>query len=340
MNLKYLIRMPAILISGILAGIIFLWLAFLIPDKLIYEHSAESVEIFTGEGLYPFVGNTPAEELDNWTDSLMLHTACYQKEDASALECAVAAYRPVYQDADPITSFRMDVKGIDDGMEITSYARYWHGYLVFLRPLLFFMDYRGIRALINLGVVFTLLLITGTLIRQKRYCLILPFLCTALFLRPLAIAFSIQFSSVYYVMIFSLFLILVCRNQMEQDGRYLYLFLINGMITAYLDLLTYPAAALGIPMVFFLATGKMVNFLEMCIFEYDDKREKELIRKAEYSEGMKEGERIGREAGKKEEAERIFKIYQLFRANYTENQIKEKLGMNVEEVRKILERFK
>ena len=80
--------------------------------------------------------------------------------------------------------------------------------------------------------------------------------------------------------------------------------------------------------------------IEMCIFEYDDKREKELIRKAEYSEGMKEGERIGREAGKKEEAERIFKIYQLFRANYTENQIKEKRGMNVEEVRKILERFK
>ena len=80
--------------------------------------------------------------------------------------------------------------------------------------------------------------------------------------------------------------------------------------------------------------------IEMCIFEYDDKREKELIRKAEYAEGMKEGESIGREAGKKEEAERIFKIYQLFRANYTENQIKEKLGMNVEEVRKILERFK
>ena len=45
-------------------------------------------------------------------------------------------------------------------------------------------------------------------------------------------------------------LILVCRNQMEQDGRYLYLFLINGMITAYLDLLTYPVAALGIPLVF------------------------------------------------------------------------------------------
>lgn len=66
--------------------------------------------------------------------------------------------------------------------------------------------------------------------------------------------------------------------------------------------------------------------IEMCIFEYDDKREKELIRKAEYAEGMKEGERIGREAGKKEEAERIFNIYQLFRANYTENRLKRSWG--------------
>ena len=66
--------------------------------------------------------------------------------------------------------------------------------------------------------------------------------------------------------------------------------------------------------------------IEMCIFEYDDKREKELIRKAEYSEGMKEGERIGREAGKKEEAERIFKIYQLFRANYTKTRLKRSWG--------------
>ncbi|MFR4578728.1 MAG: hypothetical protein ACLT76_02865 [Clostridium fessum] len=39
--------------------------------------------------------------------------------------------------------------------------------------------------------------------------------------------------------------------------------------------------------------------IEMCIFEYDDKREKELDPgRAEYAEGTKEGERIGREAGK------------------------------------------
>ena len=133
-------------------GLFFCWLGLsLYRIKLIYEHGAESVEIFTGEGLYPFVGNTPAEELDNWTDSLMIHTACYQKEDASALERAVAAYRPVYQDADPITSFRMDVKGIDNGMEITSYARYWHWLFGIPAPTYSFYGLSGNSALINFG---------------------------------------------------------------------------------------------------------------------------------------------------------------------------------------------
>lgn len=36
----------------------------------------------------------------------------------------------------------------------------------------------------------------------------------------------------------------------------------------------------------------------MCIFEYDEKREKELIRKAEYAEGKREGaEQMGLDVG-------------------------------------------
>ncbi len=41
----------------------------------------------------------------------------------------------------------------------------------------------------------------------------------------------------------------------------------------------------------------------MCIFEYDEKREKELIRKVEYAEGKREG------------AEQIFTIYRLHKEN-------------------------
>ena len=70
----------------------------------------------------------------------------------------------------------------------------------------------------------------------------------------------------------------------------------------------------------------------MCIFEYDEKREKELIRKAEFSEG----ERVGRREG----AEQVFTIYRLHKEKYTEQQIAEQMRLDIEEVKNVLERLK
>ena len=44
----------------------------------------------------------------------MIGNACYQKEDASALNRAAAAYRPDYQNGDPITSLDAYVKAEED----------------------------------------------------------------------------------------------------------------------------------------------------------------------------------------------------------------------------------
>lgn len=75
--------------------------------------------------------------------------------------------------------------------------------------------------------------------------------------------------------------------------------------------------------------------IEVSIFEYDEKREKELIRKAEFAEG----ERVGLEKGEKIGRETVFEINRLFRKKYTEKQIAEKMGLDEQEVRKILERL-
>ena len=92
-----------------------------------------------------------------------------------------------------------------------------------------------------------------------------------------------------------------------------------------------------------LKENKLADFLrknrtesiEVSIFEYDEKREKELIRKAEYAEG----ERIGLEKGEGIGEERVFGVYKLFREKNTETQIAEKMGMDVREVRRILARL-
>ena len=81
----------------------------------------------------------------------------------------------------------------------------------------------------------------------------------------------------------------------------------------------------------------------MCIFEYDEKREKELIRKAEFAEGEKigreAGEKIGRETGMKEGIDRVLEIYSLFRKKHTESQIAAETGLELQSVREILKRF-
>lgn len=76
--------------------------------------------------------------------------------------------------------------------------------------------------------------------------------------------------------------------------------------------------------------------IEVCIFEYDEKREKELLRKAEFAEG----EKAGREAGLKEGAERVLKVYRLLQKKYTEKQIAEETGLALEEVDMILNQLK
>ena len=77
----------------------------------------------------------------------------------------------------------------------------------------------------------------------------------------------------------------------------------------------------------------------MSIFEYDEKREKELIRKAEFAEGERVGLEKGEKIGMKKGMDRIFEINRLFRKKYTEKQIAEKMGLDEQEVKKILERL-
>lgn len=100
--LKISAKLCLMLLASLFAGIFLLWCVFLLPDRLTQTHAARSAETFSYEGIGAAVGYTYADQLDNWTDALMIGNACYQKEDVSALNCVAAAYRPDYQNEDPI----------------------------------------------------------------------------------------------------------------------------------------------------------------------------------------------------------------------------------------------
>lgn len=65
--------------------------------------------------------------------------------------------------------------------------------------------------------------------------------------------------------------------------------------------------------------------IEMCLFEYDEKREKELIRKAEFQEGVKDA------------TKRMIQALQLIQEKCSPNEIEQETGLSPETVEKMLE---
>lgn len=95
--------------------------------------------------------------------------------------------------------------------------------------------------------------------------LIVPFGITLIVFNPIAVMLSLQFSSVYYVMLIAM-LVMLKRWQCFRfcNELFEYLFLTSGICTSYLDFLTYPAVTLGIPLVVLLIINEEASFFAKC----------------------------------------------------------------------------
>lgn len=130
------------------------------------------------------------------------------------------------------------------------YPRYWHGYIIWLRPLLTIIDYSKIRFIIKCSFYGLSALIICLLIisHYKRYVpAFILFLCS---LSPSAIVQSLQFSTVVLIsLFFSTIAILFGPRIVSKPISF---FLLAGICTSYFDLLSCPVLTLGLPLSFIL----------------------------------------------------------------------------------------
>ena len=133
--------------------------------------------------------------------------------------------------------------------DVADYTRYWHGYMVWLKPLLLLMDYADIRMLNMMLQLLLLLLLAKTLVEKHLTKYLLPFAMALIVLNPAATAMSLQFSSIYYIMLISMIIILKKHEYFYSRRLYPYIFFTLGIVTVYFDFLTYPMAALCMPLI-------------------------------------------------------------------------------------------
>ena len=246
------------LIIAVLTGALLLTLVYCIPGTAMEQNVASSAMLLTEEGLYPWLYPWCTSMMDNFTDAVMLATAARNDGSSPLLQAMLANY-PVTNEATTVHAQLAShyLEGKPYVWQI-SYGRYWHGYLLYLKPLLCIMDLGEIRALNGIIQALLVILVAFLLYKAKKTAYILPWLAAVIMLLPQAQANSLQYSSCYYAFLLGSLAVLLARNHLEkwEDKIFLYI----GIFTAYFDFLTYPIATLGIPAVMYFAVRVHSNW--------------------------------------------------------------------------------
>ena len=246
----YFIKMIGYLTKFVIAYIVLLAIFFsslvltnLIPSYSFKQNLGKTIITFQKEGTYPSVG-IPGRTivLDNFTDPLMFNTA-YSVNSQSSIQSALINLR--YTDSvDALNQihnlnqlYQKKVK------PQTGYERHWHGYLVFLRPLLLLFPYSGIRTILAFalygGLIWFCYLAWHKLGKKIAIFILFGLISVDFFF----LSKSIQFSSIFLVGLFiSIYLLLTHK---KNRPSYV-LFFVAGGLTSFFDLLTAPLISLGV----------------------------------------------------------------------------------------------
>ncbi|MCR4923464.1 MAG: hypothetical protein K5931_05585 [Lachnospiraceae bacterium] len=235
-----------LVLISVLAGYLLLVLVYAIPQKSLILACANSVSVFENEELGERITGYPNSSVDVYTDGSMFNTALFDNEE-SPFRKAVACHQYGYKDKSPEQAFRAYFYEETPDYE-ADYTRYWHGFLVFLKPLLLFFNYSDIRVINALLQTGLLCLIIVLFSKRKLYMEMGALLITYLFLTPYTLGLCLQYSSVFYIGFTGLLLLTAFYEKIRDKGLFLELFALLGMLTSYMDLLTYPVFTLGIPL--------------------------------------------------------------------------------------------
>jgi len=247
---RYAVKILLALCIGIIVGTLLLLAVYLLPTQEMKANARRSTAIYDYEGVYPqLMTGYKMSQLDNCTDATMVLNAIYPGS-GNVIDDAMKVYRVEYRDRTPVGSLTDYANDVKKETDTVIYSRYWHGYLVFLKPILLLFDISDIRV-INMCLFLGLLIYIVLQMQKKERGKFIPaFLITVLLMNPLAIPLSFQFSTVSYIMLISV--ICVINKEKWEKEQIVFFFLLIGIATAYFDFLTFPLVGLYFPMIFML----------------------------------------------------------------------------------------
>lgn len=269
-----------ILIFVILVGVYFgsLTLISYIPSSFIKENVKESANYFFYNGGENKIIELKYKKVNlfNFTNALMINTA-YSIDSTNPIEAFLTAkknYIPgvtkiihtttsknlqsaekyyKVENADRNNAVQtlelFDTVNERDLYESFEYARYWHGYLVFLRPLLLIFSYEQINILIFVLVMILLFLNFYYIKNKIGLKVAIGFALSYVLVDGLFITMSLNEVTCFIISLISCLYILIQYDKIKDINK---VFFVIGALTNFFDLLTNPIVTYGMPIIIYM----------------------------------------------------------------------------------------
>ena len=260
--MKNVLEYAKIFIVLIIFFVISLTIAALIPTESIKKNVEKSAAILSEEKEYyekQYINKII--KCDNYTDAIMINNA-FSMDAKEPLYSALIVRRYYIpgvtieilpeEDGDPTRLvFETDnLTNVVNGDRIIAkeYAKYWHGYLIFLKPLLIIFNYGQLRILQL--IILTILTATLIYLIYKKIGILqaIIVLLGLIIVDIQYIYMSLEYTPIFILMLCSSIFLLIKYKKIKDEGK---IFFVTGMLTCFFDFLTVPIITLGIPLIIY-----------------------------------------------------------------------------------------
>lgn len=249
--LKIVLKMIGIVFGAAIIGTVLLWAVYLLPVEPMAKNLAASEATLRAQDDSVFLINEEYWKAYDLGTNIIMFFEVIQPSSGSALQDALLVPNADYISRwwDNWTDVLMEYANdrVYSESDYLTYARYWHGYLVFLKPLFLFFELDAIY-IINTIVLLALSLANVYFIKKRLGNYWIAYILGICVMHPVNIVQSFQLSTVFYAMQITLFL-LMSRDKWKRE-QIMYIFVLDGILVAFLDFLTYPLVAFAVPALF------------------------------------------------------------------------------------------
>ena len=257
-NMRLMLKMICMLCGAILTATIIMVALYAIPTTRSFENARKSANIFSDDVIANWADGKHYARIDNYTDAIMVNNAVYRPYDRT-IENALLNPHASYSNKGMMGGL-CRLLDRESGDLPENYARYWHGYLLYLIPLLNFFNIGEIRII----MMFVQFLLSMAVLYElgKIDALYMSFFAIViLFINPVTTILNFQYADIIIITLIYSIIILRNNEALCRKNGYLYLFAANGITVAFFDFLTYPVVAYGVPLILFfvLNRSKLIN---------------------------------------------------------------------------------